>query len=437
MKKLNITKNIFSINPASIAAFSFFLFPVFTSAQWEQQTSGTTLNLHSVYFTDTSNGWASGGWWTSAEYGIILHTDDGGNTWEEQISGTSEYISAVYFTNSTYGWAVGNNDDGSTIYRTANGGSTWEEDELFAGRARGLYFTDQLNGWAVGDAILHTTDGGETWEAQLYLTGNAFSVCFTDSLNGWVSGGYGIGSTGFFYGYILHTIDGGNNWDYQFDYGSREGYILFDICFTDSLKGWSSGGGWGSHGGKILKTTDGGNNWDTSYYDHDNPGRLYAVSFADQFNGWAVGAGGRIISTTDGGITWVTEQSATNQDLNSICFIENGFGWAVGDSGTILHADYSQTVGMDKFIVQSSKSKIRNYPNPFSTSTTIEFESAQSTQIVLSIYNQLGELIEVLQKTSQPGKQTITWDANGLPSGVYFIRMRFENELITRKMIKL
>jgi len=47
-------------------------------------------------------------------------------------------------------------------------------------------------------------------------------------------------------------------------------------------------------------------------------------------------------------------------------------------------------------------------PNPFSISTTIDFELTQAGMVELKIYNQLGELIEVIQKTAQSGKQTFT-----------------------------
>jgi len=77
------------------------------------------------------------------------------------------------------------------------------------------------------------------------------------------------------------------------------------------------------------------------------------------------------------------------------------------------------------------------YPNPFSTSTTIEYVLTQPEKVELKIYNQLGKMIEVIQKNTQPGKQTLTWDANGLPSGIYFLKVQFGNELISRKMLKL
>jgi len=76
-------------------------------------------------------------------------------------------------------------------------------------------------------------------------------------------------------------------------------------------------------------------------------------------------------------------------------------------------------------------------PNPFTNTTNLEFEMQKPGKIELKIYNQLGELVETIQTNTQAGKQIITWDANDLPSGVYFIRLQIGNELITRKMIKL
>jgi hypothetical protein len=46
-------------------------------------------------------------------------------------------------------------------------------------------------------------------------------------------------------------------------------------------------------------------------------------------------------------------------------------------------------------------------------------------------------LIEVVQKTTQLGKQVFKWDASNLPSGIYFIRLQAGEEVYTRKVIKL
>jgi len=408
------------------------ILPFILNGQWYPQNSGTSENLSSIYFTDTLNGWTVG------NSGTILSTVDGGDNWEEQISGISNNLLSVFFTNTTHGWVGGITDSWPNVglmLRTTDGGNSWEELDIEVPPVQGIWFIDMLKGWAFGYGILHTTDGGETWEAQS-VTGNAYTRCgyFIDSLNGWVSGGHGIGSTGYHYGYILHTIDGGNTWNYQFDYGGSDGFVIHSICFTDSLNGWSTGGRWGWNG-IILKTTNGGNNWDTSYF--DNSAEFNSICFIDSFNGWAVGHDGLIITTSDGGNTWETIPGGTTQYLNEVYFTKSGYGWIAGTEGTILHADYSQIVDMDEFDFQSLKSDIRCYPNPFTNSATIEYELLKPGTVVIKIFNQVGKLVEVTQMNDQKTENKFIWETNNLPSGIYFIQMHYGNKLIVKKILKL
>lgn len=72
--------------------------------------------LNSVYFLNPQYGWTVG------EFGIILHTSDGGNTWEKQVSGVETTLMDVDFFSEDVGVAVGT---GNTIIRTVDGGKTW------------------------------------------------------------------------------------------------------------------------------------------------------------------------------------------------------------------------------------------------------------------------------------------------------------------------
>ncbi len=68
------------------------------------------------------------------------------------------------------------------------------------------------------------------------------------------------------------------------------------------------------------------------------------------------------------------------------------------------------------------------YPNPFNPVTTINFsvpETVESLPVtILQIFNVNGQLIETLHDNQiEPGYHTIQWNAEGLPSGVYFIQM--------------
>ncbi len=82
-------------------------------------------------------------------------------------------------------------------------------------------------------------------------------------------------------------------------------------------------------------------------------------------------------------------------------------------------------------------SEITIHPNPFSTSTIIEFETTLPERVEIRIFNQLGELIELIQKTAQTGKQQVVWNAEGIPGGVYYCALKTENGMETLKMIKL
>jgi hypothetical protein len=82
-------------------------------------------------------------------------------------------------------------------------------------------------------------------------------------------------------------------------------------------------------------------------------------------------------------------------------------------------------------------SVLSTYPNPFTTSTTIEFELQQAGNVQISIYNQLGEVVDVISKNQSHGKQQVIWDTNGLPSGMYYYQVQIGNKRARGKMVKL
>lgn len=65
-----------------------------------------------------------------------------------------------------------------------------------------------------------------------------------------------------------------------------------------------------------------------------------------------------------------------------------------------------------------------NYPNPFNPSTTISYALPEATEVTLSVYSSLGELIKVLDSGSKPaGNHKLEFDASELPSGVYLLNL--------------
>jgi photosystem II stability/assembly factor-like uncharacterized protein len=81
---------------------------------------------------------------------------------------------------------------------------------------------------------------------------------------------------------------------------------------------------------------------------------------------------------------------------------------------------------------------LQNNPNPFNPSTTIRFDLASDRDVSLRVYNSLGQVIADLVSGHRPaGSYSVTWDANGVASGVYFYRLEAGNFVQTRKLIVL
>jgi len=77
----------------------------------------------------------------------------------------------------------------------------------------------------------------------------------------------------------------------------------------------------------------------------------------------------------------------------------------------------------------------QNNPNPFSArggsalggnpTTKIKYQLAGSSHVVLTIYNLAGQKIATLINEFQSaGEHEVTWQPEGLPSGLYFYKLQ-------------
>ncbi len=140
--------------------------------------------------------------WAVGDGGLISGTTDRGVTWRRALPAvTAQQLNAVWAIGDV-AWAVG---ELGTFTTTQD--STWEPPGSVGGayQLNGLCFptltTGYTAGWNGRGAILHTGDGGQIWMLQdtpvdVRLNG----VFFTDSLHGWAVGDRGV---------VLHTAHGG------------------------------------------------------------------------------------------------------------------------------------------------------------------------------------------------------------------------------------
>ena len=102
--------------------------------------------------------------------------------------------------------------------------------------------------------------------------------------------------------------------------------------------------------------------------------------------------------------------------------------------GTFDYSDAVEVIG----ITPVSFNLSQNYPNPFNPSTTIEYDIAKEEFITLKIYNVVGEVVETLvNENLTAGNYKIIWNAQNVPSGVYFYRLTAGNFKEFKKMMLL
>jgi hypothetical protein len=78
----------------------------------------------------------------------------------------------------------------------------------------------------------------------------------------------------------------------------------------------------------------------------------------------------------------------------------------------------------------------QNYPNPFNPVTSIQYSVGSHQFVSLKVYDVLGKEVAVLVDESQPaGNYRVTFDGQGLASGVYFFNLKAGDFVATRKML--
>ncbi len=82
--------------------------------------------------------------------------------------------------------------------------------------------------------------------------------------------------------------------------------------------------------------------------------------------------------------------------------------------------------------------RLGNYPNPFNPETMITFNLRQVARVELKIYNAKGQLlIKLVDEELSAGCHHVNWNADSLPSGIYYYSLNAGDKVIYRRTLLL
>jgi len=143
---------------------------------WKEVALDTGFNLTSIHFFDLQNGWIAG------DYGYFAKTTDGGATWIRKDITNGQRVNNIQFLTQQTGYLsmfklrISSKVRG--IYKTTDGGDTWNQEPTGLTNATQIYFSTPQTGIAYGGPENRITiDGGATWN-PIYFSGANVAVLY-------------------------------------------------------------------------------------------------------------------------------------------------------------------------------------------------------------------------------------------------------------------
>jgi photosystem II stability/assembly factor-like uncharacterized protein len=380
--------------------------------------------INRIFFINPITGWA-----VTTRGGILKTTDSGENWFAQLNAGINIIFSGVYFVDTLYGWI-----SGGRPYKTTDGGINWiQQTNTTIWNSDDVYFQNIDTGWfgkysSFNNSLFKTTNGGISWNPIPEVIGARKFYFFPDPIH-WLI-------IGFARYYITNNF--GNNWS-EFTENVPTGIVSFSAP-TNNL------GFFVGNLGLILRYDD------TTYVPvelisfsgfYENEKIILNWKTASEINnrGFEIE---RSIEKTDWEIIGFIEGNGTTAEINNYIFTDNLFE---NNSQYLFYRlkqldfdgsfDYSKVVEVEVG-KQHEFYLSQNYPNPFNPETNIDYNISVETLVNISLYDITGRKIkELVNEKKQPGYYTLELKGGELSSGIYFYRLTTNSGYTTVKKLTI
>jgi len=415
INKETTMKSIYNL--VGILLFVGFYYPVNAQDTWERISNSYDVrtivaNTQGKLFVATS--------------GSFLASTDYGNHWDTLNFPDpliSDFFSMVVTPDS--GHIIVAAEPG--LFRSKDEGLTWTPLDTITGGPYSLAVDAEGRLFASGSAgLFRSTDNGYIWTKVNSISGsfNDGILCASDSQ---VYASSIVGG-------LIRSNDTGITWDtvmgiptdtglvVSMTYNPLTGTILVGLLIISNTKTDS----------RIYRSTDAGETWDKiNFIDiiidalfTNSDGTIYAGSL-------------KIYRSTDDGLTWEPFNNGIEEDSQIQSFGKQDSVIFAGNRSFGLYKLSGLPNGIEEMNKPNNLTSIcRNYPNPFSENTTIQFETYYTQPVQVSIINTLGQVIQTWDfEELKPSRHDILWEPQSIKEGIYFCRLQLGSKTESFKIV--
>jgi plastocyanin len=145
------------------------------------------------------------------------------------------------------------------------------------------------------------------------------------------------------------------------------------------------------------------------------------------------------VSVPQGAASWDEPLTLTSQTFFYVVTAAGSYNYVCTPHSPGMSGSFSATpIGIVPIggSVPSKFNLSQNFPNPFNPVTNIKIDIPASSQVNLTVYDLLGNVVEVLYSGNlNAGSYAVDWNASNYSSGIYFYTLRTGNFTDTKRMV--
>lgn len=275
--------------------------------------------------------------------GIVIKTNDNGDTWSKVKESNKINFTSIYFENSQTGLIGGNDSFYSYLYLTKDGGFTWQEIAKFwysNDRSENMSAISRNSAQKIimfnntypnssqtfGKVYTNDNSGQGNWNLSdlnfrspgIKLAVSHQNFVYVASTPYWTGSTYKTSI--FASGYFLNN-------DISFDENRLDINVeINDLKFTNKY------GYFVADGGKIGISSN-FQNWTVKPVNTNTSQNLVCIQFINDDIGYILEEGGKLLKTFDAGLNWLEHYNLNNSSLNDFYFFSENKIIVIGNEG--------------------------------------------------------------------------------------------------------